>query len=387
MATTLIIMTIISALLWITQIIISFVFCRKELKNKTKYCPTPPVSVVLPSFNETETSMMKTINSILNQKNIELEIIIIDDGSVVPVKVPHNSKIRLIRLNKNSGKRNAQIIGIELAKYDWICTIDSDTVLDENALFFMYQEICSQKVDAITGTVFVLNRDHNFVTKTVSCMYGLSIFQQRAEQAFFGCVTCCSGALSMYKKSIMIEHKEEYISQKIFGKECISGDDRHMTSLFLLSGHKVGWTSKAKCWTIIPSTWSSTIKQQVRWIRSNVAELAYLIKKLRQWPWPFMIFTFKLIFMYFYRIFMYITMIIVSILTQSLLPIVIVAASCFALSAIKLAVEHVCKQPFSRENSGIAYLIPYILFEFFILTPIVAYGIITPHKNGWLTRN
>lgn len=346
----------------------------------------PGVSVVMPAFNETPDNLLATINSLLSQKRIPFEIIVIDDGSTIPIVVPEHPLIKLIRLDQNCGKRRAQMYGVEQAKYEWIATIDSDTILDPFALYYLYCGIKRQKVDAITGTVFVANRQQNVLTRLISCMYGLSIFQQRAEQSFYGTVTCCSGALSLYKKSVMLANKDDYLGQKFFGQQCRAGDDRHMTSMFLLSGHKVGWTSKARCWTKTPDTLPKLLKQQIRWVRSNTIEMTYLFPKMTRWPRPFFFFTLKLIFMYAYRIFLYVTFVSFSLLWLSPLPLLLITGSILLSAIFKCFIEYFWNYAVTRQTSGFTYLIGYVLFEFFVLTPAIAYGILTPYKVGWLTR-
>jgi cellulose synthase/poly-beta-1,6-N-acetylglucosamine synthase-like glycosyltransferase len=385
--TALIILSIISFLLWLLHIVCSFSFYLRE-RDATDYIEDiPRISVVIPAFNENPEFLKATLNSLLEQKRVCFEVIVVDDGSAEPVQVDEHHKIKLIRLATNCGKRRAQMYGIECAEYDWIATIDSDTILDPLALFYLYCAIKHQNVDAVTGTIFVANRHQNLLTKLISCMYGLSIFQQRAEQSFYRTVTCCSGALSMYRKSLMLDNKEDYLTQQFFGRHCRAGDDRHMTSMFLLSGHGVGWTSKARCWTKTPATLRSILKQQIRWVRSNTIEMTYLFPRMSQWSWPFSFFTLKLIFIYAHRIFMYIATILLTIQLLSPIPVVVISLAIIMSALAKCFIEYFWNYNVTRQTSGFNYLIGYVLFEFFVLAPAITYGIMTPYVVGWLTRN
>lgn len=104
-----------------------------------------PVSIVIPSYNS-EVSILKTLTSI-NSQNLsdeimkEVEVIVIDDGSLIPVKsVIEKSKIKFrfrlktIRLDSNSGLSNARNAGLSLVKNEIVIFIDSDIVLSNNYL-------------------------------------------------------------------------------------------------------------------------------------------------------------------------------------------------------------------------------------------------------------
>lgn len=381
----LIILSVISICLCLKQMIVAAIFYYKETQQEIQYQQTPSISVVIPVYNEPEENITQTINSLL-QQNVTLEIIIVDDGSMIPVKIPEQPNVKLIHLNKNSGKRTAQIIGIQQSQYEWIATVDSDTVLEPCALSNLYRSTQEQQVNAITGTVFVENRNQNILTKVISCMYGLSIFQQRSEQAAYGCVTCCSGALSLYRKSTILQHQNEYLNQKFLWRKCFAGDDRHLTSLFLLSGNKVGWTSKARCWTKSPYTIYGIIKQQLRWVRSNVSELNYLFKNINKWTIPVWFFTLKLIFMHFFRIFLFVSMIYLTVIMCSVYPVLLTISCLLLVSLLKFSLEYIGRCKLSHETNGIIFLIYYVLFEFLVLTPVVAFGCLTPFVNSWLSR-
>jgi glycosyltransferase involved in cell wall biosynthesis len=93
------------------------------------------ISIIVPSFNGGH-FLTETIESILGQsiKN-RFEIIIVDDGSTDPStlsileKFRNVSNIKIKRLNENHGVQHARNVGIKLAVYDFIMTIDGDDQL------------------------------------------------------------------------------------------------------------------------------------------------------------------------------------------------------------------------------------------------------------------
>lgn len=376
----LVILSIIASIFWWFQLLFAFIVNRRQEKNKTILPNLPKISVLIPVYNEPEERINATIQSVLNQKFIDFEVIVVDDGSLTPVKIDSN-QIKIIR-TENRGKRDAQITGIAACQYDWIATVDSDTHLEENAIAHLLTLAIKEKLDAATGSVFLSNEKTNLLTRMTACMYWFSFYQERASHSFFGSVMCCSGALSIYKKDIIIQHQEEYLNQRFFGHLCTAGDDRHLTNLFLLSGHRVGWSANAISYTHSPDKMLPFLKQQLRWIRSHISSFYYIGHRIKDWKFVFGIFTVKLIFRYFYMMLLYFSMIGASFVTMSLWPIMITLISLLVVTFVKTTIAIMHTRQLKMFN-----LMIYSLFTFFIFNAVVFYGILTPTKVGWLTRS
>ncbi|MEY4586399.1 MAG: hypothetical protein RIT05_817 [Bacteroidota bacterium] len=92
---------------------------------------TSLVSVVLPSFNA-EATISRSIDAILAQQYKNIELLIVDDGSLDQTKVIvkglalRDSRIRFISSKKNRGVTRARNIAIRLAKGQYIAFCDAD---------------------------------------------------------------------------------------------------------------------------------------------------------------------------------------------------------------------------------------------------------------------
>ncbi len=96
----------------------------------------PIYSVVIPSYNEAATlkELISRINGIFNKLKKEYEIILIDDGSIdetpFVVKKLNNQMVkdnfRSFRFRTNRGKSLSYKLGFQMAKGDYIITIDAD---------------------------------------------------------------------------------------------------------------------------------------------------------------------------------------------------------------------------------------------------------------------
>ncbi len=95
------------------------------------------VSIIMPTFNRANV-IMDSIKSVLSQTYSDIELIIIDDGSIdntaeMVGEIP-DSRIRYIRLDSNYGQSHARNVGIEAAQGDYIAFLDSDNEWDKEHL-------------------------------------------------------------------------------------------------------------------------------------------------------------------------------------------------------------------------------------------------------------
>jgi len=95
------------------------------------------VSVIIPTYNR-EKTIVRAIQSVLNQTYTNIEVIVVDDGSVDnTAEIVGNIKdkrVKYISLEQNSGPSNARNVGVQNAKGEWIAFQDSDDVWNENKL-------------------------------------------------------------------------------------------------------------------------------------------------------------------------------------------------------------------------------------------------------------
>lgn len=83
----------------------------------------PVASITIPTFNTSPALLQAAIDSALGQ-TVPVEVIVIDDGSDVPV--PAQDGVRLLRHDQNRGIAAALNTGIEAATAPWICWLSSD---------------------------------------------------------------------------------------------------------------------------------------------------------------------------------------------------------------------------------------------------------------------
>ncbi len=249
----------------------------------------PSVTIIIPCFNE-ETWIGRTIVSCMNQHYPpdKLEVIVVDDcssdRSVEKIKetieriaesederMNIRDRLSYIVQEKNAGKRAALCRGVDVAKGELVIFVDSDSFLDPYAVVNLVQPFRDPKMGGVAGRTDVANTYTNSMTKMQAVRYYIAFRVMKASEALFDTVTCLSGPLSCYRKSIVKEHEDDWLNQKFLGHKATFGDDRAMTN-FVLKDHRTYYQDTAVCSTIVPNKQKVFLKQQMRWKRSWLRE-------------------------------------------------------------------------------------------------------------------
>jgi len=248
---------------------------------------TPGVSIIVPCYNE-ETWIPQTILGCLNQNYPQenLEVIVVDDCSRdrSPERIEElldelyreekyniRDRLHFVHQEHNLGKRAAIVRGARMAKHDLLVFVDSDSLLDSNAIINLVQPFRDPRMGGVTGRTDVANTYTNLATKMQSVRYYVSFRIMKAAEAYFDAVTCLSGPLSCYRKDIVLDYAEDWLDQKFLGVRATFGDDRAMTN-FVLRKYRTSYQDTAICSTIVPNTHRMFLKQQIRWKRSWLRE-------------------------------------------------------------------------------------------------------------------
>lgn len=351
---------------------------------------TPPdlnVSVVIPSYNEKPDAVIKTVESILQQDYPVHEIFFVDDGSkdtsgyeaILNLKESRNiEKLIVHRLEKNQGKRHAQIWAFKKATGDIIFTVDSDGYIYPDATRELLIPFHDPEVKAVTGHINARNRTDNWFTKLLDMRYENAFRVERAAQSVTGNVLVCSGPISCYRREVIMDNIHDYGNQTFLGEPVQFGDDRCLTNYAILRGKTV-YQSKAVCLTDVPETIRQFIKQQIRWnksfFRESLNALKVGFKKPRTLVWVLLelslwiLFGFVILFAFIFKA-----------KTIGLL-LMFYYFIYICLSAYARNIYYILKHP-------IVFLMAplYGLIHLGLLFPLRMYALATLKSNGWGTR-
>ena len=151
--------------------------------------------------------------------------------------------------SENKGKREALHYAVKNLIDDdveFVVTIDSDTVLEGDALIRVVEPLKSPRIGAATGNVLLLNESQNLLTRMIGTYYwvGLNIYKQ--AQSVIRSVVCCSGCLAAYRAPLLREIIDEFASQRFLGERCTHSEDRHLTNLVLREGYDVVYAVRSE---------------------------------------------------------------------------------------------------------------------------------------------
>ncbi|MBF0573234.1 MAG: glycosyltransferase family 2 protein [Desulfamplus sp.] len=354
----------------------------------------PGCTVIVPAYNEGK-QVFVTLQSLAasDYPKDKLKLIAVDDGSVddtwewiKKAKEVLGDRVTTIKQPCNKGKRHALYEGFQQSDGEILVTVDSDSTVDANTLRNLVSPfVVDKKVGAVAGNVRVLNMDKGIIPKMLDVVFVYSFDFIRASHSMVKAVMCTPGALSAYRRDIVMSILKEWLHQKFCGQPANIGEDRAMTNLIIREGYHVLFQQNAKVYTEVPIKFVNLCKMYLRWARSNVRETIamtrFIFKPFREGSklgarvnlisgWAAIVKA---------QIFLVITWVLIILhpMTFGVNALIGVVVSS-SLAAIIYAWK------FGSFASLWSFV--YGIYFFIALSWIRPYALITPHKAGWLTR-
>jgi len=318
-------------LIYIVLLIMAIIESRKQvilakIKKASmlfKHRLLPSISVIAPAYNE-EKSIVESVNSLLNVQYPNAEVIVVNDGSkdetlqvlkksfnltikhpffseklsTQPIKAVYVSRSipNLIVIDKvNGGKADALNVGINAAKNTYVCGIDADSVLENDALL----KIASPTFDetkptiALGGNIFpangftfdrgiVASRDigRESITRFQTIEYLRAFTSGRIGWSKMQSLMIISGAFGVFDREQLIESGGYLTSSGRYKKNTV-GEDMELVVRMRRQAyeakrpHSAKYVYNAYCYTELPSDYSTLFKQRNRWQRGLIDILSY----------------------------------------------------------------------------------------------------------------
>ena len=239
---------------------------RPRFRKLTGY---PPVSVLVPSFNE-EKSIAETLQSIVHQKYPgEIQIITINDGStdktkqVIDELALQYKNIKPIHLQHNVGKANSLNEGLQYCTADIVISVDADSIVHPDGIRHLVSRYLSDPSNtrAVAGTILIRNSRDNWITRAQEWDYFLGIAAIKKIQSLFQGTLVAQGAFSLYDRAIL---------NKLGGWPNTVGEDIVLTWRILNAGFRVGYCENAFVFTNCPNSIKQFVRQRLRWSRGLI---------------------------------------------------------------------------------------------------------------------
>ncbi|WP_436536035.1 acyltransferase family protein [Actinoplanes sp. HUAS TT8] len=245
---------------------------------KDQPLPDGRIIAVVPAYNEKHELLHGAIKSLLNGTVVPDVIHVVDDGSASPL--PPFSHPRVVwHKRENGGKHHAQATALlaELTHFDFVVTVDSDSVVDRRAVERCMRRFSDPQIMGVTGVVYALNRAGNILTRVTDLHYVHSCLVVRNGLSATGDIFTASGALAVWRSEVVMDNLTEYLERGV-------ADDRHLTHFAQRRG-KTAAVSDAYVHTEVPDNAADLFRQRIRWARDYYRCTVLDIKYLRGWSW------------------------------------------------------------------------------------------------------
>ena len=355
----------------------------------------PGCSVLIPVYNESR-HIYETVQSIMASDYKNFEVIIIDDGSTddsrywIEKAKNEFDNIKTYYCEKNGGKKHALAKGFELAENEIFVTIDSDSIIAQDAMRNIVIPFENPEVGAVAGNINVKNIKEGLIPKLMDIIFVFSYEFLRSAQSKCGSVLCTPGALSAYRRDAVMPLVTEWLEKTFLGKKTVIGEDRELTCMLLKNKWEVVYQESANAYTNMPVTYVNLCKMLLRWVRGDIRENILMFKyvlnncslkhiKSIGLTFHYIIFNIGVLspvvmlpFIILYLIFNFITSVfllkyvMMMIVLWSILPMII----------------YIRKKSLRYSIHSLTYS----LFSLVFLLWIPLYAILTLNNNKWLTR-
>ncbi|MFD2703189.1 glycosyltransferase [Paenibacillus shunpengii] len=158
------------------------------------------ISVIMPVYN-VESYIKQSVESILNQTESNLELIIIDDGSTDKsaeiIDTINDDRIILIH-QENQGAASARNKGIDVASGDYIVFQDADDVSLHNRLEILKRQFTSSNIGIVHSDMLTVDKDGS----PTGYWQSRSMEKKRVLRFFLKIGTFINGASMMLRREV-----------------------------------------------------------------------------------------------------------------------------------------------------------------------------------------
>ena len=271
---------------------------------------TRPVSLVVPAYDEA-VSIVASVRALLALHYPSFEVIVVDDGSrdatfdrlastfdlvptnrVIPcdvpvraapdsVHVPRDGRTPLVVVRKqNSGCSDSLNVGINVARFPLVGTIDADSILDRESLLRVTRPFLDdpERVVATGGVVRAVNgcqvvdgaviearMPRRWLARIQVIEYLRAFMLGRVGWSSLGSLVLISGAFGLFRRDVVVGIGG-------FDADCVGQDFEIVTRIHRLMrqerrDYRVVFVAEPVAWTEVPSTARVLARQRRRWHR------------------------------------------------------------------------------------------------------------------------
>jgi hyaluronan synthase len=235
-------------------------------------------SVIVPVVDEPEELFREVLSRILEQRPTEVVVVINGPRNPVLEGVCGNLGVRWV-WTEIPGKRNALQVGIGMATGEIAVLVDSDTVWTNGTLRELIKPFRDRQVGGVTTRQRILDPGRSVLTRWADWLENIRNEYSMPAMSVLGTVGCLPGRTIAFRRSILVDYMERFLSEKFLGVFLEVSDDRTLTNYTLMAGYRTVYQSTSLVYTDAPTALRKLAKQQYRWARGSQ------YNTLRMLPW------------------------------------------------------------------------------------------------------
>jgi cellulose synthase/poly-beta-1,6-N-acetylglucosamine synthase-like glycosyltransferase len=225
----------------------------------------PPVSIVVPAYNEEENIARKIEDLLaLEYPGGEIEILIVDNSSTDrTIEIASSYPVKV--LNSPRGKINAINEGVRGASHDIIIETDADTLLDPGAVRSLVTCFADETIGAVGGRAVVEDTDV-FFSKSKTA-YHRADWELRTLEGRLDSVISLDGKLMAFRRSLLPKIRPGAVV-----------DDLEVNFMLRAQGYRSIIDDKAIVYETGPRSLSSELAQMRRRVALTIPAVFYYSK-------------------------------------------------------------------------------------------------------------
>jgi cellulose synthase/poly-beta-1,6-N-acetylglucosamine synthase-like glycosyltransferase len=335
------------------------------------------MSVVVPTYQEDPDVFAAAIESFL-ANDVDEVILVIDASDKTCQEIARRYPVRVV-ITDVPGKRDALRRGWRASRFDLVALVDSDTIWAPNVA----EEVCKPFADPRIGGVGTRQSVYGskgFLARITDMFLDHRYFDENASQSLLGqAVSCLSGRTAVYRRELLLDIEKDFMHETFWGVQCLSGDDKRLTTLILERGHLTYMQRTAEVWSTFPNRWKIFFRQRLRWARNTWRSDLRALSRRWVWRHPFLAYTMIDKGVSSFTLLLGPIFMIYSLINQNWIFCAVLAAWWQISRSAKLL-------PHLRRRPSSFFFVPGYVFVSWIMALIKLQALFTIRKQRWLTR-
>jgi GT2 family glycosyltransferase len=112
------------------------------------------VSVIILAFGD-EPLLGASVTAVLDSKDVEVEVVVVDNGSASIGEVPHDPRVRVITPGENTGFAGGCNLAATQANFERLVFVNSDLIVAPDAIALLNARLDDEAVGLATGAVLL----------------------------------------------------------------------------------------------------------------------------------------------------------------------------------------------------------------------------------------